>query len=271
MRRRQFLAAAGAAAGCALAADAFAIEPRRVQVSRHDVPVSGLPPALDGLRIAQVSDLHLPACRAPAEAVIGLLERERPEVVVHTGDALEDAAGTDLLADLCAAMRGTVATAAVLGNWEYRGGLTNRTAERAWARAGIPLLVNAHLLVRAGGATLALAGVDDLIHARPDIIAARNGMPSGVPEVWLGHEPAVVDQLPGDAVPVMLLSGHTHGGQIRIPGMRPVTPIGSGRYLAGWYRDALVPLYVGRGIGTADVRARFRCPPELPIFRLIPA
>ncbi|HET8624197.1 MAG TPA: metallophosphoesterase [Gemmatimonadales bacterium] len=271
MRRRQFLAAAGAAAGAALAADVFAIEPNRLELSRHDVAVSGLPAALNGLRIAQVSDLHLPACRRPADSALTLLERERPEVVVHTGDALEHAAGADDLVALAPRMRGTLATAAVLGNWEYRGGLTPATAAQVWERAGVPLLVNSHLLVRSGGATLALAGLDDLIHGRPDLAAARDGIPSGVPEVWLGHEPAVVEQLSAASPPVVFLSGHTHGGQIRIPGMRPVTPIGSGRFLAGWYRDTPVPLYVGRGIGTADVRARFRCPPELPIFRLVRA
>jgi hypothetical protein len=89
--------------------------------------------------------------------------------------------------------------------------------------------------------------------------------------VWLGHEPAVVDQLEAQVAPAMFLSGHTHGGQIRIPGFPALTPFGSGRYVAGWYREARVPLYVARGIGTADVRARFLCPPELPIFRLIRA
>ena len=268
MRRRHFLAAAGAAAGAALAADAFALEPQRIQVTRHDVPVAGLPPGLDGLRIAQVSDLHLPACRGPAEAVIELLARERPEIVLHTGDALEHPRGADMLATLAAAMRGTVATAAVLGNWDYGGGLTVRAAEQIWDRAGIALLVNAHLVLHANGGALVLAGLDDLLHARPDIVAARDGIPSGTVEVWFAHEPAIADALPAGPQPAVFLTGHTHGGQILIPGIRPHTPIGSGRYLAGWYRDARVPLYVGRGIGTAEIRARFRCPPELPIFRL---
>ena len=71
--------------------------------------------------------------------------------------------------------------------------------------------------------------------------------------------------------PALLLSGHTHGGQIRLPGVPAFTPPGSGRYVAGWYLDPPAPLYVSRGIGTADIRARFRCPPELPVFRLLPA
>ena len=126
MRRRQFLAAAGAAAGAALAADAFAVETRRVQLTRHDVRVPRLPPALQGLRIAQVSDLHLPACRGPAEVALELLERERPEIVLHTGDAVEIAAAARMFGDYGSVLRGTVATAAVLGNWEHRVDLTGR-------------------------------------------------------------------------------------------------------------------------------------------------
>ncbi len=268
MRRRHFLAAAGAA-GAALAGDALAIEPRRVQLTRHDVPVPGLPPALEGLRIAQVSDMHLPACRGPAEAALELHERERPEIVLHTGDALEVYAAAPMLADFGGVLRGTVATAAVLGNWEHRVALTGPAAERAWDRVGVPLLVNSHLLVPVRGAALALVGVDDLLFARPDFAAARRGLPEGLTEIWLGHEPQVADRRPADVPrPALCLSGHTHGGQIRFPGVPAFTPIGSGRYVAGWYRDAPAPLYVSRGIGTAEIRARLRCPPELPVFRL---
>ncbi len=275
MRRRHFIAAAGAAAGAggaALAVDAFAIETRRIQLTRHDVPVRRLPAALDGLRIAQVSDLHLPACRAAAEATLELLTRERPDIVVHTGDALEAEDGASLLTELGGALKGTVASAAVLGNWEHRSPTTQRAAERAWARAGVPLLANSHLTVRVGGETLALVGLADLLHGNPDVETARRGLPEGVTELWLGHEPELADRMPaGVPRPALLITGHTHGGQIRLPGVRPFTPVGSGRYVAGWYRDAPTPLYVCRGIGTAEIRARFRCRPELPVFRLTSA
>jgi uncharacterized protein len=272
MRRRQFLAAAGAAAGAALAADAFALETRRVQLTRHDVRVPRLPPALHGLRIAQLSDLHLPACRGPTEIALDLLERERADIVLHTGDAVETAAAAQMFADYGSVLRGTVATAAVLGNWEHRVDLTGRAAEAAWGRVDVPLLVNSHVSVRVGDATLALVGLDDLLYARPDFAAARRGIPDDIIELWMGHEPEVADRVPaGVPRPALLLSGHTHGGQIRFPGVPAFTPLGSGRYVAGWYRDAPAPLYVARGIGTADLRARFRCPPELPVFRLLPA
>jgi predicted MPP superfamily phosphohydrolase len=272
MHRRRFLAAAGAAAGAALAGDVYLVEPSRIQLTRHDLPLPRLPPGLDGLRIAQVSDLHLPACRQTAERVVKLLAAERPEIVLHTGDALEVPGGAGALAELGAAMRGTVATAAVLGNWEHRDPQTVAAAERAWERAGVPLLTNAHATVRVGGAALALVGLADLLLARPDVEVARRGIPDGAVELWFGHEPELADRMPAGVLrPAILLCGHTHGGQIRLPGLRAFTPVGSGRYVAGMYTDAAVPLYVSRGIGTAEIRARFRCRPELPIFRLVAA
>jgi len=88
--------------------------------------------------------------------------------------------------------------------------------------------------------------------------------------VWVLHAPGFVDGVPRDTypVPVAIFAGHTHGGQIRLPFWTPYTPTGSGRFVAGWYRDTFAPLYVSRGIGTITLRARFCCPPELPLFTL---
>ena len=83
------------------------------------------------------------------------------------------------------------------------------------------------------------------------------------------HCPQFADLVsPEVPAPHALLAGHTHGGQLRLPGWTPYTPLGSGRFVEGWYRDAVVPLYVSRGIGTAIVEARLFSVPELPIFTL---
>lgn len=268
MHRRRFLAAAAAATGAALAADAFVIEPRRIQLTRHTVPVAGLPAALEGLRIAHVTDLHLPACRSQAEEVVELLATERPDVVLHSGDAVEIPAGVPVLSELAPRLRGTLTTAAVLGNWEHRDPRVVTGTTDAWERAGVPLLANSHTIVRVRDSTLAFVGLADLLMAQPDLDAARRELPTGALEVWVGHEPELADRRPERVPrPALFLCGHTHGGQIRLPGLPAITPPGSGRYVEGWYRDATVPLYVSRGIGMAEIRARFRCPPELPVFR----
>jgi predicted MPP superfamily phosphohydrolase len=239
-----------------------------VLVSRHQVPLPGLPAALDGVRIAQVSDVHLPANRAAADRTLALLEAERPEIVLLTGDQCETRSAVDELVEFVRAARGSVATVAILGNWDYRGGMIGSLARQAYERAGATLLVNQHAVIAVGGASLAFVGLDDMLSSSPNAAPALAELPLEIPTIWTIHEPAFADYLtPAPAQkPGLVLSGHTHGGQIRIPALPAFTPPGSGRFLAGWYDSTLGRLYVSRGIGTADVRARFRCPPELPIF-----
>jgi predicted MPP superfamily phosphohydrolase len=157
---------------------------------------------------------------------------------------------------------------ATLGNWEYAIGLVGDVARGCYRGTGVDLLVNDSKIVDVG-APLALVGLDDLIMGRPDLMKARKRLVPGCTEIWLIHEPAFADTPPpGAARPAMLLTGHTHGGQIRIPLVPPVKPHGSGRFLEGWYHDTFAPLYVTRGVGTTGIPARFLCPPELPIFTL---
>jgi hypothetical protein len=159
----------------------------------------------------------------------------------------------------------------VLGNWEHRDPRVVAGTTDAWDRAGVPLLTNSHTLVRVRDATLAFVGLADLLMAQPDLEAARRELPTGALEVWIGHEPELADRRPETVPrPALLLCGHTHGGQIRLPGLPAITPVGSGRYVEGWYRDAAVPLYVSRGVGGSGPRLRYRCPAEVALFELRP-
>ena len=273
LSRRDFLAGGGFAA-CGLAGgvalDAFGVETRSVELTRHSVPVPGLAPELDGLRVAQVSDVHLYHGLHPAaRRTMALLLEERPEIVVITGDACENSGVLGDLASFVRRVRGSLATIAILGNWESYGEISRGVAERVYGQAGATLLVNQALTLRRGGAELTMLGLDDPLTGHPDLAAALSESGAG-PAILLVHAPGCVDDLVGSGLPApaLALAGHTHGGQIRIPFLPPVTPPASGRFVAGWYRDTFAPLYVSRGIGTADIRARFRCPPELPVFTL---
>jgi predicted MPP superfamily phosphohydrolase len=267
--RRRFLVGAGAL-GAALGADAFGLEANRVLLSRHNVPVPGLPQSIAGIRIAQVADVHLPGNRLAARAALEHLHRERPEIVVLNGDMIETARALGMMREFVAAARGSLATVAVLGNWEYLSRVVGERAREVYRSAGIDLLINQKKLVTIGGATLALSGLDDMLNGQPDLTTARVGLTGDAVEIWVVHEPSYADQLPAtlSGKAAMLLAGHTHGGQIRIPLLPPFKPVGAGRFLEGWYRDTRVPLYVSRGVGTTTIPARFRCAAELPIFTL---
>jgi uncharacterized protein len=266
--RRSFLITAAGACGAAVAGDAFAFEPAKVLVTRHEVRVPGLASAFDGMRVAHVTDVHFPGSRGAARVTLEHLKREKPEIVVMTGDMTEHVKALSLVAAFAREARGSLATVATLGNWEYQAGAASQVAA-VYRSVGVQLLVNAHRDIRVGGSSLVLVGLDDPVAGRPDPLVARAGLPSGGSEIWLVHAPGFASLPPQvSAVPAFILSGHTHGGQIRLPFLPAVTPYGSGRFVAGWYRDTFAPLYVSRGIGTTMIRARFDCPPELPIFTL---
>jgi predicted MPP superfamily phosphohydrolase len=175
--------------------------------------------------------------------------------------------------DFAANARGKLATVALLGNWEYLAGVNGYRARDAYQRVGVDLLVNGCKTVNVAGRPLSLVGLDDSVLGRPDVIVARRDIPRGSTEIWMVHSPGYAEHAPDgvEARPIMLLAGHTHGGQIRIPLVPPVKPVGAGRFLEGWYRDTFAPLYVSRGVGTTGIPARFRCPAELPIFTLAAA
>jgi hypothetical protein len=267
--RRQFLAGVGAA-GVAVTADAFGFEARRVLVSRHEVRLAGLPSGLDGLRIAQVSDVHFPGNQTAARAALEHLHRERPEIVLLTGDMTESQAAMKHVRSFAGDARGSLATVAVLGNWEHRVGAVGDMAMETYRAAGVDLLVNHARTVDVAGVPLTLVGLDDPVSGSPEISQAREGTVPGSTEIWMVHAPGWVDHLPSmtSARPSLLLAGHTHGGQIRVPLLPAVKPSGAGRFLEGWYYDTIAPLYVSRGVGTTGIPARFRCPAELPIFTL---
>ena len=273
LSRRQFLGLTTGVIGAAVAGDGFLIEPRAVQVTRHDIAIPGLAPALDGFRIACVTDVHIShGVRRGGRAMLELLARERPHLVALVGDICNHR--TDL-ADLVRFARdaaGSVATVATLGNWEHDAGIDRVTAERAYDRAGVELLYNTATRVRIDGgkAALTVVGIDDPVLGHPDVPRAVRDVRDSDNTIWVLHAPGFVDRVaPGSApTPAAILSGHTHGGQVRLPFYTPYTPYGSGRFIAGWYRDTLAPLYVSRGIGTVAIRARLFCPPELPIFTL---
>jgi len=271
LTRRHFLAATAGALGAAALGDGFLLEPAAVQITRHELPIPGLPAALDGVRIACLADVHLHrGISRAAHAALEQVDRERPEIVVLAGDICNKRGDLPTLTAWARDARGTLATFATFGNWERYAKIDRATAEAAYGKAGVEFLCNTTARVSIRGATLTILGLDDPVEGRPDPMAALAGVGARDVAVWVLHGPGYVDELPKSVAPrpALFLAGHTHGGQIRLPGITPVLPVGSGRFVAGWYRDTVAPLYVSRGIGMVFVPARLFCPPELPVFSL---
>ena len=286
LTRRRFLAALGAT-GATLAVDAWLIEPHRLQVTRH-APGPRPSPGRLPITLAQVTDLHLQRVGPLHRRIADHLARVRPDVVLFTGDSIDRAEKLPVFAELLALLDLRVPSYAILGNWEHWCGVDLDALARLYARRNGRLLVNETAIHLHRGRRLGITGLDDLVGGRPDLLAAVGGAEPADARVLLAHCPMHRDRLRGDSAEVraggalirpavdldalgfrMMLSGHTHGGQVNVLGMAPVLPEGSGRYVRGWFREpGEIPLYVSRGIGTSMLPVRFGSVPEVAVFTL---
>lgn len=245
------------------------------EVRRVELAIRDLPPGLNGLRMVQLSDLHISRLmdRDWARAVVERSNALQPDLVVITGDLIDGTpqARRDDVAPL-AGLRARHGVFASLGNHEYYFG-----AER-WMRVfetlGMRVLVNGHATIAHQGAQLTIAGVTDRVAPRfgaagPDTGRALAGAPAGAPVVLLSHQPIDVAHNAQAGVDVQL-SGHTHGGMIR--GVDQVVKRANGGYVSGGYRVGGMLLYVSNGTGLWNgFPIRLGVPAEITEFTLRPA
>ncbi len=271
MSRREVLlqALSAGAVGASTTAVLYGSLRERHDVETVDVRVTipALPPSLEGLTIAQITDLHagIFTGRRELEHVVERVNALRADVVVVTGDIVDNnpAHIRDAMR-LLSKLRGRLGTYTVLGNHDlYTGGAA---VQRALDAAGLPCLVNRAVKVHTGDVrrgALTLAGVADVMARRhngdvpPDLDEALRGADPEAPVVLLAHNPVFFDRV--DARVAVQLSGHTHGGQVNVGGVaRSVL-----RYVAGRYTRGDSTLYVSRGIGITGAPVRLAAAPEI--------
>jgi predicted MPP superfamily phosphohydrolase len=256
----------------ALAVCVYGVVVRRrwVRVRTLDITVPGLGPAFEGYRVAHLSDLHIGGLwsRERARRWIDRLGSLDVDLVALTGDYVTR--GTAFHRDIAAvlgAMRGREGTVAVLGNHDYFGDAEPLVA--LLRDAGITVLRNEHLVLRRGEDALTLAGVDDTWARRDDVARALAGAPPGAPLVALAHDPRLFPALARGGA-ALVLSGHTHWGQIAVPFLATRYNFSrlSYRHHAGLYREGGAVLYVSPGLGTTGPPLRLGAPPEITVLRL---
>jgi hypothetical protein len=281
MSRRRFVKSGlGVAAGLAIYAGE--IERHWVEVARQDIRLSGLPAAFSGLRIAQLSDIHMDEYTEPffLRHVVDRINGLRPDMVLLTGDYISDGLGAKSYAISAAWQCANILTGldcrqvyAVLGNHDV--GVDASAVTAALQAKGITLLTNASLPIERKGGRIWLAGLDDPVLGQPDperAIPASIRNLSHEPVVLMCHAPDYADTLlehPAGKAVGLILSGHTHGGQVRLPlvGAMQLPDMGK-KYVEGWFQIGTMQLYVNRGIGTVGVPFRFDCPPEITLLTL---
>lgn len=234
-----------------------------IEQTEHVVPVVGL--ARD-VSILQLSDVHIRGIDARLERLCALLKTLAPDLVVLTGDVVTRGwtreAADLFLSSLPAAPLGRFA---IMGNWEYWGGAPLETWRWVVEKHGIPLLMDHCVDLGA----VQLVGTDDLLAGTPNLEKAFSTVDPARPTVVLTHSPGLFPELarPGVAV---VLAGHTHGGQVRLPLVGPFfLPRASGPYPWAWYHERDTWMFVSRGLGWSVAPVRWRCAPEVAWVRLV--
>ncbi|MCC6145809.1 MAG: metallophosphoesterase [Candidatus Hydrogenedentes bacterium] len=284
LSRRHFLqrAASGAAfAGMGgLAVEGALLEPQRLRIREYTVPVSGLPQALDGLRIAHISDTHYGPFVSLAflRSVVAQANALHPDLIVLTGDYVHKteraiADGVALFQNL----ESRLGIAAVLGNhdhWE-----STAECEAAFRKIGVPLIDNRRLFLSSeglrengrSGECIGSAGAGDLWTDEVLLRQALSEVPGEMPRLLLSHNPDVAElpDIRGHRIDLML-SGHTHGGQVALPFLgTPIVPSQYGqKYSGGLVHGPACPVLVSRGVGMALLPVRIGVPPEMGLLVL---
>jgi len=245
---------------------AFGVEPHVVVLRTVHVPIRSFGPR--GVSILHVSDLHMRSPGWRERRVLALARRAEPDVIALTGDLVSRSEDVDAACRWLGELRSIAPVYAVPGNYAYRVG-----GERYLSKvieAGAVLLSNCSVAVRVNGVEFWLLGVDDPSTTRSRLEDALAEVTTPGPRILLAHFPTVVEQASFYDID-LVLAGHTHGGQIRLPGLGAVFPFGSAllkKYQKGLYRLGRTVMYVTSGVGTTGVPARFMCPPEVVLVLL---
>jgi len=261
------------AALAGLGAYARWVEPSWLDVSETEIPLRGLDAAFDGYRIAFLSDLHWGPRKRLAwlERIVDRVNALAPDLIAIGGDIIQFRArniaeGMAILDRL----RAPDGVWCVLGNHDFRRrGIGPLRIRRELANTAIRELWNEAVPIRRGDVAFWLAGVGDFWRDVCDVYGALQGVPPDEPRIVLSHNPDGYLQIGGTRVDLML-SGHTHGGQVRLPFIGPViTRTASGRTLgAGLQQVGETQIYTSRGVSHGDLPVRLFCRPELPVILL---
>ena len=275
--RRPFLRWSAAAATVALAADGIWLEPNRPRLVRQNFFLSRWPEQLDGFTIALLSDFHYDPYFSihPLHAAIPIVNSLRPDLIVLAGDFVSapsfgDVRKAAFAAEPCARLLRQMA--APHGLWAIMGNHDQDTdpehVTRALQSEKIEVLANQSHAIERNGARVWLAGVNDVLSGAADLQVTLRHVPAGEAVILLAHEPDFADE--ASRFPIDLqLSGHSHGGQVRIPLLPPLyLPPMAKKYVLGRYQVGPLTLYTTAGLGTVGVPVRLNCPPEITLLTL---
>ena len=278
LSRRQFLVRSSLAAAGGLALYSGEFARHEISVVTQPLTVANLPDPFHNFRVVQISDIHFDEYTEPSFLlrVIDHINQLAPDLVLLTGDFISMGPLGGKFAKgamvQCAQVLGGIACGqrfAAMGN--HDAFLGKPLIAGPLASVGIPLLVDEYVPIERSGRRLWLSGVNDPITLHPNLDRAIPEQPDG-PVLLMSHGPDFADTLlahPRGRLVDVMFSGHSHGGQVRIPFLGPMhLPEGGRKYVEGLFHFGRLQLYVNRGIGAVGLPFRLNCPPEITLFTL---
>lgn len=252
-----------------LVLDGFWFEKYIIDWTKHDLTERDS--ELQKIKIVQLTDLHIREIKSFHKSIARKINRIRPDLVVLTGDSINYNSLFPVLDELLGMMDLSIPKLAIMGNKEYEGRIDIPNYRALFKKYNGLLLINEAHVMNVKGRSLNIIGIDDLLGGNPDFALVAKDLNPNWATVVLNHCPEYTDTISrlNEHFKMdikMVLSGHTHGGQVTFFGKDIFKPEGSGRYLKGWYPDPYAPMYVSRGIGTTALPIRFGARAEACIF-----
>ena len=244
-----------------------------IEIKHYEIKNSSPGEALSGLKAAHLSDLHLKTTAKRENKILEILKEEKPDLIFITGDIISFEGPYEPAMSFFHQLRSPLGIYAVLGNTEYsneNGSCVlchEERSKRLKQKQGPTFLRNSHSLLQFNGKTLAIIGVDDPVNKKSNLKTALKGINSEIPSILLAHSPVIFEEASDSGVG-LLLSGHTHGGQIFLTRlMRRIFPLeASLEFIEGFFQKGKMLMYVSRGVGTSYLPFRFGPKPEITFF-----
>ncbi|MEQ8219625.1 MAG: metallophosphoesterase [Arenibacter sp.] len=267
LNRRQFVLKLVLGSISFVVLDSFWLETNFIEWTEHDISES----ESNKIKAIHLTDLHLRSIKSVHKSIADRINMELPDVIFFTGDSIERNKNLTVLEDFLSLINTNIPKIAILGNKEYSGRIDLQQLKRTYGRYNGKILVNESLIFETEDRKINILGIDDFVCGYPDFTKSAQNIDLSLTTVILNHCPVYrekIDQISAtlNIKPNLILSGHTHGGQITFFGKPFFTPYGSGNYVKGWYNNEISKMYVSKGVGTTVYPIRFGARAEASIF-----
>ncbi|MGB2762322.1 MAG: metallophosphoesterase [Minisyncoccales bacterium] len=255
----------------------FLFEPNNIKIERISVEIENLSKSFDGVKIIHLTDFHSRNFGEREKKILEIIKKLNPDFIFITGDFIDHTTEDidscqEFWRELGKQEQGKIF--GVFGNHEHywNKNFSINSLKNLLEESEIIILSNENKKIFRDDGYFYLVGVDDPDTGNDDLGKAMGETEKNIPKILLAHSPDIINNLDslGKEKIDLILAGHTHGGQIRIPFIRPfwVPTKNRGKYASGLFKVGSVYLYVNRGIGTTILPIRFNCPPEIAVIEL---